>query len=112
MKPELVEIAQNAAGALGPAALGSAVAQAWKPGLSWRQRLAQWLVGICVSYFVTRAASVTFGLNEFVAQAIGFVVAMCAFEVAPRLVKGIGDACAAIPDIVRDFAGRFRAPGG
>lgn len=104
------ELSRTLAAALGPAALGSAVAQAWKPGLSWRQRLVQWIVGICVSYFVTRALGSALGWHEFVSQAVGFVIGMMAFEVAPKLVKAAGDTAGEIPGMVRDFIGRLGWP--
>lgn len=111
---DLLEGAVNAiatvAAAIGPAALGSAVAQAWKPGLSWRQRLVQWIVGICVSYFVTRGLGMWLGWHEFVSQAVGFVIGMMAFEVAPRLVKGVGDTAAELPVLARDLVAKLKGP--
>lgn len=89
--------------ALIPAALGSAVSQAYKKGLGWRDRLIQWVVGICVSWFVTRAIDAFFGLDPFVVQAIGFVVGMIAFESSPRFIAGASDALGDLPSRIRDF---------
>ncbi|RJF92979.1 hypothetical protein [Sphingomonas cavernae] len=111
---ELIDAGINLAGAviaaIGPAAMGSAVAQAWKPGLSWRQRIVQWVVGICVSYFVTRALGVWLGWHEFVSQAMGFVIGMVAFEVAPRFVKAAGDTAAQLPDAIKDYFLKRKGP--
>jgi len=99
---------QTAAAALAPAALGSAVGQAWRPSLSWRQRLVQWVTGICVSYYVTMAASELFDFSPFVAQAVGFVIAMVAFEAAPKFTRAAGDLAAEIPGLLRSFLGRAK----
>lgn len=99
--PELLkdiwETIQAAAAALAPAAIGSAVAQAWRPGLSWKQRLLQWIVGICVSYYVTLGATEVFNLTPFAAQACGFVIAMIAFEITPQFIRAAGDLAAELP---------------
>lgn len=103
---ELWASLQAAAAALAPAALGSAVAQAWRPGLSWKQRLLQWLVGICVSYYVTLGATEIFNLTPFVAQACGFVIAMIAFEVTPLFIRAAGDLMAELPALLKARLGR------
>lgn len=96
-----VEIA-NALGtfasALAPAAIGAAVAQAWEKGLSWSQRLTQWGVGICVSYYVNMGVTAWLRLDPFVAQAVGFVIAMVAFRATPRFIEGVAAAAAALPN--------------
>lgn len=89
--------------ALAPAAIGAAVSQAYKSGLSWTQRLLQWVVGICVSYFVTRAIDALFGLDPFVVQAISFVIGMIAFESAPKFIRASADALGDTPARIRDF---------
>ncbi|MDH7641189.1 hypothetical protein [Sphingomonas oryzagri] len=83
--------------ALAPAAIGAAVAQAWEHGLSWTQRLVQWAVGICVSYYVTGAIGAILHLDPFVAQAIGFVIAMVAFRATPAFIAASVAAVGAIP---------------
>jgi len=103
---ELWEQTRAAAAALTPAAIGSAVAQAWRPGLPWRQRLVQWVVGICVSYYVTRAAAEIFDFKPFVAQACGFVIAMIAFEAAPGFIRATGDLAAELPALLKARIGR------
>lgn len=102
--------------ALAPGMLGAAVGQAWKPGLSWRQRLIQWSVGVSCQYYVSLAIVHGLGWHPFVAQGVGFFVAMCAFEVAPRLVTAIGETAAGLPEILRkalgDFLARWTKPPG
>jgi|GEM_PF-707407 len=93
--------------ALAPAALGAAVAQAWKTGLSWTQRIVQWLVGICVSYYVTLALGATFRLDPFVAQAVGFVLAMVAFEATPKFIASCSNVVGTLPgDLYARWFGR------
>lgn len=83
--------------ALAPAAIGAAVAQAWEKGLSWGQRLVQWAVGICVSYYVTGGVSAWMHLDRFVAQAIGFVLAMVAFRATPAFITASIAAAGTLP---------------
>ncbi|MBV8971480.1 MAG: hypothetical protein JO290_04230 [Sphingomonadaceae bacterium] len=98
---------REAVAALVPAALGSAVGQAWKPGLSWRQRLVQWVTGICVSYYVTLGLTAWLGWSPFVGQAVGFVLAMMAFEIAPKLVASCSAAVGHIPGYVDQLVARW-----
>lgn len=119
MKPDaqsLLEATLSTLSALVPGMIGAAVGQFWKPGLSWRQRVLQWIVGVSCQYYVSQAVVHGLSWHPFVAQSLGFFVAMCAFEVAPRLVKAVGDATATLPDIVKqaasDLLARFRTPGG
>jgi len=97
---ELIDALLSLAAALAPAAIGAAVAQAWEKGLSWGQRLVQWAVGICVSYYVTLGISAWLHLDPFVSQAIGFVVAMVAFRATPRFIEGVAAAASTLPDLV------------
>jgi hypothetical protein len=99
---DVLEAAKALAGALMPAAIGSAVAQAWQKGLSLRDRFIQWAVGICVSYYVTLGISAVFGLGQFAAQAVGFVVAMIAFQSTPRFIAGCSSALEALPAQLKD----------
>jgi hypothetical protein len=85
------------ASALAPAAIGAGVAQAWEKGLSWGQRLVQWAVGICVSYYVTAGVAAWWHLDPFVAQAIGFVIAMVAFRATPAFTGAVVTAAAQLP---------------
>lgn len=89
--------------ALIPAAIGSAVSQAYKKGLSWGERLLQWIVGISVSWFVTGAVEATFQPNDYVKQAIGFVVAMIAFDAAPQFMRSAIDLVGKLPDWISGF---------
>ena len=92
----------DAAGSLTPSLIGSAVAQAWKPGLSWRQRFVQWIVGSTVSFYATRAIIQATGWNDFVAQSIAFGIALLAFDATPRLAKAATDAMASVPGRIAD----------
>ena len=80
-----------------PAGLGSVVSLLVETGLTWGQRIAQVWVGIVVSYFVTNATNAMFGLHPFVAQAIGFLVAMVAFKGAPGFIAGCSAVLAELP---------------
>lgn len=95
--------------AFGPAMAGSGVGQAWSKGLTWRQRTVQWLVGIFVSYYATRGLAELFGLGPFISQAIGFVIAMMAFEVAPKIITAASVIAERIPQFFADFMARWIA---
>ena len=119
MIPNLVMLAShllNLLSALGPGMLGAAVGQAWKPGLTWRQRLVQWVVGVSCAYYVALAVIHGLGWHPYVAQGVAFIVGMCAFEVAPRLVAALSQAAAGLPDVITkaagDFLARWTKPGG
>ena len=99
---EIWEAVKAVASALMPAAIGSAVAQAWEDGLSLRDRAIQWIVGICVSYYVTLGISAFFGMGAFAAQAVGFVVAMIAFKSTPKFIAGCSSTLETLPAAVRD----------
>jgi hypothetical protein len=86
---------------------GSGVGQAWSRGLTWRQRTLQWLVGIFVSYYVTRGLAELWGLGPFLSQAIGFVIAMMAFEVAPALIAAATSIANRAPQFFADFIARW-----
>lgn len=88
--------------ALMPAALGALVAQIHERGLAWRDRLLAMIAGICVSYYVTLGASVWFGLDPFIAQAVGFVLAMIAHKATPRVIDGLASIAADLPALLRD----------
>lgn len=109
--PEIPDAITNAVrdliAAFGPAMAGSGVGQAWSKGLTWQQRTVQWLVGIFVSYYVTRGLAELFGLGPFISQAIGFVIAMMAFEVAPNIIAAASDVAKRIPNYVSDWVARF-----
>ncbi len=95
--------------ALIPGMLGAIVGQLWKPGLSWRERLIQWIVGVSCQYYVSLGIIHGLGWHPFVAQGLGFFAAMAAFDVAPRLVKALADIAAALPETFRKFAGHLIA---
>ena len=99
---DFVEAVKALASTLMPAAIGSAVAQAWEEGLSLRDRFIQWAVGICVSYYVTLGISAFFGLGQFAAQAVGFDVAMIAFKSTPHFITGASAALEALPGQLKD----------
>lgn len=107
----IITAARDLLAAFGPAMAGSGVGQAWSKGLTWRQRTVQWLVGIFMSYYVTKGLTEVFGLGPFFSQAIGFVIAMMAFEVAPKLIEAVTATAARIPDFVADFVARWTGKG-
>jgi hypothetical protein len=90
--------------AIAPGAFGSMVAviYEWDPGLTWRQRLAQWIAGICVSYYVGRLLALAFGWDGFGVQSISFVTGMIAFKAAPRFIGKATDAIGDIPADLRE----------
>ena len=100
----LLQSAPDFIGSLAPSLIGSGVAQVWKPGLSWRQRFVQWIVGSTVSFYATQAIIEFTGWNEFIAQSIGFGTALIASDATPRLIGATSDALARIP---ADLADRF-----
>lgn len=89
-------------GSLMPSLIGSAVAQAWKPHMPWRQRLLQWVVGSTVSYYATLAIIAMTDWNGFVAQSIAFGIALLAFDATPRVAKATIDAVSSLPGRIAD----------
>src|SRR3546814_14275594 len=80
-----------------PSLIGSAVAQAWKPALPFRDRFLQWIVGATVSYYATMGIIAVTDWNGLVAQSIAFAIAIIAFDATPRLVRAAGDPLANVP---------------
>jgi len=97
-----IEAATDLAGSLTPSLVGSAVAQAWKPGLPWRQRFMQWVVGSTVSYYATLAIIEVTGWAGFLAQSIAFGIALLAFDATPRVLKSVSDVLATVPGRIGD----------
>jgi hypothetical protein len=89
---------------LAPSLIGSAAAQAWKPGLPWRERFLQWIVGSTVSYYATLAIIAVTGWNAFVAQSIAFAIALLAFDATPAIARAATDVLVSLPG---RFADRF-----
>ncbi|WP_019833760.1 hypothetical protein [Sphingomonas sp. PR090111-T3T-6A] len=108
---DIFEVIGAGLSAIAPAAIGAAVAQAWEKGLSWSQRLVQWGVGICVSYYVTGGVSSWLHLDRFIAQAIGFVLAMVAFRATPAFIAGFVAAASTIPGRFLDRVAPGRGDG-
>lgn len=103
MEPRtLLQTAVDLIGSLAPSLIGSAVAQAWKPALPFRQRFLQWVVGSTVSYYATLAIVEITGWNGFVAQSIAFAIALIAFEATPRVMKAVGDQLVHLPARIAD----------
>ncbi|MFY9349916.1 MAG: hypothetical protein WBL20_17540 [Sphingobium sp.] len=98
---QLLAGVQDLASALAPAAIGAAVGQAWEKGLSFSQRLVQWAVGICVSYYVGGGLEAWLRLDPFVSDAISFVLAMIAFKATPRFVAGAVELAGSLPADMR-----------
>lgn len=100
---DLLDSTATLATALTPSLIGSAVAQVWKPGLSWRHRFVQWVVGSTVSYYATTGIIALTGWNDFVAQSLAFGIAMIAFDTTPRLIKALGDVVTGLPQRISDY---------
>lgn len=98
----LLQSASELAGSLAPSLIGSAVAQAWKPALAWRDRFLQWIVGSTVSYYATMATIAATGWNDFVAQSIAFGIAIVAFDATPVLKKSITETLSGVPARIAD----------
>lgn len=98
----ILETTAEFVGSLTPSLIGSAVAQAWKPGLPWRQRFLQWAVGSTVSYYATLAIVAVTDWNGFVAQSIAFAIALLAFDATPRVSKAVIDALTSLPGRLAD----------
>lgn len=97
-----LQSAAELVGSLTPSLIGSAVAQAWKPALSFRQRFLQWVVGSTVSYYATLAIVAVTGWNDFVAQSIAFAIAILAFDATPRIARSAIDTLASVPARLAD----------
>jgi hypothetical protein len=100
---DIIETAKAALAAIAPAALGSLVAQIHEKGLGWRDRLLGYVAGILVSYYVTLGLVAWFGLDQFVGQAVGFVLGMIAFKSTPKFIAAVSDVVASLPTVVRDW---------
>jgi len=98
----LLESAAELIGSLTPSLIGSAVAQAWKPALPFRQRFLQWVVGSTVSYYATIAIIAVTGWNHFAAQSIAFAVALLAFDATPRIARALVDTLTSVPGRLAD----------
>jgi len=86
---------------LSPAALGAAVSLVYEKGLTWRERLVQWAVGIIVSWFASRAIGALFSLSPFVLQAVSFTFGMIAFKAVPRFISSCTDVVVGLPSDLR-----------
>ena len=72
-----------------PGAAGAAVSLVYEQGLSWSKRVTQMRVGITVSYFARNVANSLTGWDDYLLQAVGFVVGMTAFKATPALIAGV-----------------------
>jgi hypothetical protein len=95
-----------------PGAIGAAVAQAWEPGLSLRQRTIQWVVGLTFAVFVVPGVGHVFNWGTPLVDAVQFVVGVIAFNtVLPlqrALIEGSTGALKTLPEVFRSWA---RKPG-
>jgi hypothetical protein len=107
LSPEVVEAAQTVGTALAPATAGAAIAQLFRHGLTFGERLVQIVVGITVSWFVGRLVEGVYAPNAAVTDAIKFVVGMIAYEATPKFIHNTAEAVASLPATIRDrFASR------
>lgn len=72
-----------------PGVAGAAVSLVYEQGLSWSKRVTQMMVGITVSYFARNVANSLTGWDDYLLQAVGFVVGMTAFKATPALIAGL-----------------------
>ena len=94
--------AADLVGSLTPSLIGSAVAQAWKPQMPFRQRFLQWVVGSTVSYYATLAVIALTGWGGFVAQSIAFGIALIAVDATPKLARALTDTLTSVPGRLAD----------
>jgi hypothetical protein len=102
LKMHKLEVARDVIAALFPSLIGSAVAQVWKPGINWKHRFLQWIVGSTVSYYATAGIIALTGWNEFAAQSIAFGIALVAFDATPVVIRAVKDTLATIPARIAD----------
>lgn len=95
-----------------PGAIGAAVGQAWEPGLSFRQRLVQWGVGLAFAVFIVPGLGHMFGWGDPIVDAVGFVVGTLAFKAVPTLqaafIDGGSGTLRSLPEVFRSWT---RKPG-
>ncbi len=95
-----------------PGAIGAAVGQAWEPGLSLRQRMIQWTVGLSFAVFIVPGLGHMFGWGDPIVDALGFVVGTLAFKAVPSLqsafIDGGSGALRSLPEVFRSWT---RKPG-
>lgn len=77
---EIVDAARHWVEPFVPGAVGAAIGQMWEPGLGWRDRLAQWTVGVTFAAFLIPAAGDVFHWPLPLINAVGFVVGTLAFR--------------------------------
>lgn len=92
--------------------LGAAVAQAWEKGLSLKDRLIQWAVGLLIAVYLVPAIGHLMGWSDVVTRGASFVVATIAFKAIGHwreaVVEGGVGAFKSLPEIFRSWA---RKPG-
>lgn len=102
---DAIDAGLTAAGAIAPAAFGSAIAVFMKNGLSWTERAMQLAVGIVVSWYATLAITALCDFNRFVVQAIAFTIGYLALDALPlfkeRALALLGDVLDSIRDQIR-----------
>jgi hypothetical protein len=83
-----------------PAAFGALISQLLQRGITIRDRIIQFVVGILVSYYVTLGIVAWWALDPLVGQAISFVLGMSAYQATPKLIASITEACSRIPGLI------------
>ena len=92
---------------LTPAALGALVSLAYEKGLTWTDRFVQFSVGVCVSWFASRALGAMVTLDPFVLQGVTFTLGMIAFKSVPKFASSCSDILVGLP---ADLRARFFPP--
>lgn len=92
--------------------LGAAVAQAWEKGLSLKDRLIQWTVGLLIAVYLVPAIGHVLGWSDVVTRGASFVIATFAFKAVGHWREAAAaagtDIFRSLPEIVR---GWIRRPG-
>lgn len=90
-----------------PGAIGAAVAQAWEPGLSLRQRTIQWVVGLSFAVFIVPGLGHVFGWGDPLVDAVGFVVGTLAFKAVLPLQQALIEGGSATLRSMPEWAGSW-----
>ena len=92
--------------------LGAAVAQAWEKGLSLRDRLIQWAVGLLIAVYLVPALGHLMGWSDVVTRGASFVIATFAFKAVgywrETATRAGSDIIKSLPELVRSW---LRKPG-
>lgn len=92
-----------------PGTAGAAVSLVYEQDLTWTKRVTQMMVGITVSYFARNVAASVTGWDEYLLQAVGFVVGMTAFKATPAMIAGVVERAPLLLTLVDRLLGKKEA---